>query len=322
MSGKLIIGVPSKGRLQENTQSFFGRAGLKLVRERGERDYRGGIAGFAEIEVQYLSASDIAGELARGGVHLGITGEDLLRESIPDADARIVMLAPLGFGQANVVVAVPQAWIDVRCMSDIEDVAAGFRASKGKRMRVATKYINLTRKHFADHGVADYRIVESLGATEGAPASGAAEMIVDITTTGATLSANALKIIEDGVILKSEANLVASRSAVWSNGAMSAARLILGRIAAEERARTTREIRASIHDEAQILPQKAAQLFGAETPFHPVAGMLSLHCPANNAVSLADWLVNEGASHVTVQALDYVFSASNPLFEKLASGIS
>ena len=321
MSDKLMIGVPSKGRLQENTHAFFARAGLSLVRERGEREYRGGIAGFDSVEVQYLSASDIAGELARGGIHFGVTGEDLIRESVSDADAKVVMLSPLGFGHANVVVAVPQAWIDVRSMADIEDVAANFHARKGSRMRVATKYINLTRRHFADHGVADYRIVESLGATEGAPAAGTAEMVVDITTTGATLAANALKIVDDGVILKSEANLVAARQAPWSEAALAAARSILARIAAEERARTTREVRCWLGSDAANLAAEASTLFGAAMPFSGSAQSISLHCGADKAVALADWLVTQGASHVTVQTLDYVFSAQNPLYEKLSASL-
>ncbi len=322
MSDTLIIGVPSKGRLQENTHAFFARAGLKLVRERGERDYRGGLAGFGDVEVQYLSASDIAGELARGGIHLGITGEDLIRESVTDADEKIVMLTPLGFGNANVVVAVPQAWIDVRSMADIEDVAASFRARTGNRMRVATKYINLTRRHFAEHGVNDYRIVESLGATEGAPAAGAAEMVVDITTTGATLSANALKIVEDGVILKSEANLVAALSANWSEASLATARTILGRIAAEEAARTTREIRAHLPASMPTLAGQIAELFGAEAPFGATKQVLTLHCPADKAAGLAEWLIAQGASHVSVQALDYLFSATNPLYELLAKRVA
>ena len=144
-------------------------------------------------------------------VHLGVTGEDLVRESIADADKRVLLIDNLGFGSANVVVAVPQAWIDVRTMADLDDVTTGFRAQHNRRMRVATKYINLTRDFFASHGVVDYRIVESAGATEGAPAVGTAEMIVDITTTGATLAANGLKVLDDGVILRSQANLVASR---------------------------------------------------------------------------------------------------------------
>ncbi len=144
------------------------------------------------------------------------------------------------------VVAVPQAWIDVRSMSDLDEVASDMRVRHGKRLRIATKYVNLTRRFFAEHGVADYRIVESLGATEGAPASGSAEIIVDITTTGATLAANALKILDDGVILRSEANLVASLAASWSETPRRAVQAVLGRISAEERARTTREVRAGM----------------------------------------------------------------------------
>src|SRR5262249_33606226 len=150
---------------------------------------------------------------------IGVTGEDLVREGIADADATVELLAPLGFGHAHVVVAVPQAWIDVRTMEDLDEVAADMRARHGVRMRVATKYVNLTRRFFAQHGIADYRIGESLGATEGAPATGAAEIIVDITTTGATLAANALKVLEDGTILRSEANLVASMKAEWGDDA-------------------------------------------------------------------------------------------------------
>ena len=135
---------------------------------------------------------------------------------MPGFAARTALLLPLGFGRCDVVVAVPEAWIDVVTMEDLDDVAAGFRPRHGRRLTVATKYINLTRRFFAGHGIADYRIVESLGATEGAPATGAADLIVDITTTGATLRDNGLKVLADGVILRSEAHLVASRTATWT----------------------------------------------------------------------------------------------------------
>lgn len=315
MSGpKLIIGVPSKGRLQENTFAFFARAGMPLSQARGARDYRGQVDGMEGIEIAFLSASEIAGELARGAVHLGVTGEDLLAESVPDRDEKIVMLTPLGFGHANVVVAVPEAWIDVRSMADVEDVAAAFHARHHRRMRVATKYINLTRRHFARHGVADYRIVESLGATEGAPAAGSAEMIVDITTTGATLVANGLKVLDDGTILKSEANLVASLAADWSAATRDAARQVLLRIAAEETARRFREVRTELD-----MPLDTAALagFGVRQPFPARAGEVILHCPAGRVGALADWLIGQGAGTVTVATLAYVFRAENPLFERL-----
>jgi len=192
MSAPLVLAVPAKGRLQENAEGFFARSGLALIKPRGARDYRGAIAGLDGVEVAYLSAGEITSQLAAGAVHLGVTGEDLVRELMPDADKRVVLIEGLGFGFATVVVAVPQAWIDVRTMADIDDVATAFRHHHGRKMRVATKYINLTRDFFSRHGIIDYRIVESSGATEGAPAAGTAELIVDITTTGATLAANGL----------------------------------------------------------------------------------------------------------------------------------
>ena len=261
--GPLILAVPSKGRLQENAAAFFGRAGLALTQSGGARDYRGALADVPDVEVLFLSAAEIAAQLGAGSAHLGVTGEDLIRESLAEADAAVELLAPLGFGRANVVVAVPQAWIDVRTMTDLDEVAADLRARHGRKMRVATKYVNLTRRFFAERGVADYRIVESLGATEGAPASGAAELIVDITTTGATLAANALKVLDDGVILRSEANLVASLKASWGERARAAARTVLMRIAAEEEARTTREVRAALDPDRPIETDALARRFDA-----------------------------------------------------------
>ena len=178
MSGPFVLAVPSKGRLQENASAFFARAGLRLVQGRGARDYRGTLDGIDGVEVAFVSASEIVGLLASGQAHMGVTGEDLVRETVEGADRKLELLTPLGFGNANVVVAVPQAWIDVRTMADLEDVAAAFYTTRGKRMRVATKYINLTRSFFAENHVGDYSIVESLGATEGAPAAGQAELIV------------------------------------------------------------------------------------------------------------------------------------------------
>ncbi len=319
---KLTLAVPSKGRLQENANAFFKRAGLSVVQGRGARDYRGTLAELPGVEVAFLSASEIVQQLASGAVHMGVTGEDLVREQVSDPASKVELLTPLGFGHANVVVAVPQAWIDVRSMADLEDVAAAFHARHGQRMRVATKYVNLTRAYFAQQGVSDYRIVESLGATEGAPAAGQAELIVDITTTGATLKANALKVLDDGVMLRSEANLVASLHADWSPAHRATVRAILSRISAEEDARTSREVRALV-SKPQDLAKTAQERFGARALFgFAKDGPLRLVCPAGDVASLAEWLVEQGAEHVSVTALDYLFSARNPLYEKLAARLS
>jgi len=313
----LVIAIPSKGRLQENAAAFFARAGLDIVQGRGARDYRGALDGMEDVEVAFLSAADIVAEVAAGRVHLGVTGEDLIREAIVDLPSKAELLAPLGFGQANVVVAVPRAWIDVKTMADLEDVAAAFRAKRGERMRVATKYVNLTRRFFAERHVSDYRIVESLGATEGAPAAGKAEIIVDITTTGATLAANGLKILDDGTILRSQANLVASLQAEWGAKVRERARIILSQIAAEEEARTTREVTAFLPNKSGGLLAEVKALFSAQLRIHSADGRLAFNCPKEKAPLLADWLIAKGAPHVCVAAQDYVFSAQNSLYEKL-----
>ena len=317
MSSPLVLAVPSKGRLQENAAAFFARAGLDIAQGRGARDYRGRLAGLDNVEIAFLSAADIVAQLASGHAHLGVTGEDLIRETLADADSKVELLAPLGFGQAHVVVAVPRAWIDVKTMADLEDVAAAFRARRGERMRVATKYVHLTRRFFAERHVSDYRIVESLGATEGAPAAGQAELIVDITTTGATLAANSLKILDDGTILRSQANLTASLRADWSFGQRELARVILSRIAAEEEARTTREVSAVLSHVTEPVIAEAKAGFNARIRLHGSDGRLNLNCPKDKAAPLADWLIAQGATHVCVAAQDYVFSAENPLFERL-----
>ncbi|MBV9346947.1 MAG: ATP phosphoribosyltransferase [Pseudolabrys sp.] len=324
MSGPFVIAVPAKGRLQDNAEKFFARAGLALIKPRGARDYRGAIAGLDGVEVAYLSASEITGQLAQGAVHMGVTGEDLVREMMPDVDARVVLVTGLGFGFANVVVAVPQAWIDVRTMADVDDVATAFRHHHGRKMRVATKYVNLTRNFFSQNGVIDYRIVESAGATEGAPAAGTAEMIVDITTTGATLAANALKIVEDGTILRSQANLVASRAAAWGEREREIARIILDRIAAQGRAGAFREVRARFAACDNALVSEAEQRFGVETPFGgpTSSGMLTLHCPPDEVYALTAFLRDKGAEAVAVADLDYVFSRENPLFARLAKRLA
>ncbi|QFY59181.1 ATP phosphoribosyltransferase [Rhizobium grahamii] len=208
----ITIALPSKGRMKEDASAIFERAGMKITAVGNDRSYRGRVEGLDDVEVAFLSASEISREIGNGSVDFGVTGEDLIREGLAEADKRVEVCARLGFGHADVVVAVPEIWLDVDTMADLGDVAADFRARHGRRLAIATKYWRLTQQFFSSqHGIQLYRIVESLGATEGAPASGSADIIVDITSTGSTLRANHLKVLSDGVILRSEACLVRAR---------------------------------------------------------------------------------------------------------------
>ncbi len=212
----LRLALPSKGRLMERASEMFESAGMPIRKIGHERGYRGEITGRKGVEIAFLSAAEIAQQLNLGRVHAGITGEDLIRESGREGAERIEPVARLGFGGANVVVAAPECWLDVLSMGDLEEVAAIFFREHGRRLRVATKYMNLTRDFFSQKGVTGYRIVESLGATEGTVAAGTAEIIVDITSTGTTLKANHLRVLDDGLILESQAMLAKSKTALWS----------------------------------------------------------------------------------------------------------
>jgi ATP phosphoribosyltransferase len=210
----IILAIPSKGRMKDDALAAFAKAGLDVLPPENSRAYRSKVKGRSDIEIALLSASEIARELAAGAIDLGVTGEDLVRESAADWGKRMEIAAKLGFGKADVVVAVPDHWHDVETMADLDDVAADFRHRHGRRLRIATKYWRMTQNFFSQkHGIQVYQIVESLGATEGAPAAGLADLIVDITSTGSTLTANRLKVLSDGVILKSQACLVQSLKA-------------------------------------------------------------------------------------------------------------
>jgi ATP phosphoribosyltransferase len=319
----LTLAIPSKGRLQEQVQHYFADAGLPLEKAAGARGYRATIAGMPDLEVRLLSASEIAAALLAGDVHLGITGEDLIRESAPSLEGQIALVKPLGFGFADVVVAVPQAWIDVSTMADLDDVCAAFYQRHRRRLRIATKYVRLTRAFFAAAGIWDYRIVESLGATEGAAAAGAAEAIVDITTTGATLAANNLKTLDDGAILKSQAQLAASLHAEWNREAASSAKALLARLVARERAKSSLLLRARLPDSARTM-QQLSQI-GVSILSQPAheSGEHALLCPKAQLMDAIAILRRQGAQGVvTAQTADYIFETDDPLVAAFETAIS
>ncbi len=212
----LKLGLPSKGRLQELTINWFAERGIVIERTGSGREYAGRVVGFDDVELVLLSAGEIPKELAAGRIHLGVTGQDLVHEKIPGWQQKIEEITPMGFGHADLILAVPDNWLDVESIDDFDAVAAAFRAKHGYRLRIATKYHNLVREFLQRHGVADYQLVDSQGATEGTVKNLTAEAVADITSSGDTLAANHLKILPDGLILKSQATLFKSNVAEWS----------------------------------------------------------------------------------------------------------
>jgi len=313
MSAPLTIGLPSKGRLKEQTEAWLADCGFALEVDGGERGYRAAIAGLPDVQVQLLSSSDIAAGLDAGDLHLGVVGEDLIRERGGEVDERIMLLRPLGFGRADLIVAAPQSWIDVEDMADVDDVAAAYLARTGRRMRVATKYLVQTRAFFASHGIVDYRIVESSGATEGAPAAGSAELIVDITTTGATLSANGLKILADGLILRSQAQLAASLGADWSLQQLGSVRRLLGVVEARDRARGLSLLSWPV-DQAGAA-DAATEAFVVKGASRRANGLLA---NATEMIDIATALSAAKVGPVSVSHPDFAFEPASPVVDDLA----
>lgn len=224
------LGVPSKGRLMDKTFEWFAKRGVTLTRTGSDREYAGEVGGVEGVALVLLSAGEIPRELATGRIHLGVTGTDLIHEKIPAWDQQVAPVAEMGFGHADLVMAVPAAWIDVETADDLDAVAAAFRKRHGFRLRIATKYHRLVRNYLRDVGVADYQLIDSQGATEGTVANETAEALADITSSGETLRANHLKVLTDGPILASQATLWRSRPAELNDADRLVMRALLERL--------------------------------------------------------------------------------------------
>ncbi len=211
MKNLITIGLPSKGRLREGAIQFFKKNNFKLISNGGERNYFAEFENYPNIKIIYLHAKEIIQRIGDGTLDIGISGLDLLNESATNLKQKIEVEKKLNFGSANVVIAIPNDWIDVQTIADLEEVSFDFRDKKNTRLRVATKYPNLTNNFLVSKGVTQYKLVSSLGATETYPFIGSSEIITDITSTGKTLKDNNLRILKDGLILKSQACVLYSK---------------------------------------------------------------------------------------------------------------
>ena len=212
----LKIAFPSKGRLRKDLEKLLRFKKIEFVEEDNERNYIAKLANQNDILIYFMGAKEIVTQLDEGNIHMGITGDDLVQEKIGDFEAKVTAELTLDFGKADLVVAVPKIWLDVTTMADLDEISHVKRMNTSKRLKVATKYINLTNQFFSKCGVTDYRTVGSSGSTESAPFNGIADIIVDITSTGETLKANNLRILDDGLILKSSANIFKSKTIEWT----------------------------------------------------------------------------------------------------------
>ncbi len=211
MKDLITIGLPSKGRLKDKAISFFNDSGFKILHNEKERNYFGTIEKNPKIKIIFLHAKEIIQRLGDGTLDIGVSGLDLLKESHKNLQGKINIQKKLNFGNASLVIAVPDDWIDVQTIADLEEVSFDIRSKRNSRLRVATKYPNLTNDFLISKGVTQYKLIPSLGATETYPFIGSSEIITDITSTGKTLSDNNLRVLKDGLILNSTACLLITK---------------------------------------------------------------------------------------------------------------
>lgn len=324
----IVFAIPSKGSLFEGTLKFLSNAGLSVKYE-SQRQYTARLGGIEGISVLFQRAEEITAKVASGAADIGLTGEDLFREQALHSDSLVLVLRELGYGHARLVVAVPATWIDVSSMEELAELALAFRLRHQRTLRIATKFPNLARDFLARHGVTDYVLVESMGATESAPSSGTADLVIDLTTSGKTLSDNHLKIIKDGIVVSSQSCLIGSRRiANWDEARLERLETFLDTIESYLRGRETFNIQAAIERSrlgeigrlthqwrlAYSLPMEDARAGGRrDAPFV----VIRMTCPRANLHQLIRHLRQCGADEVIVTRPEYVYREQSESFQRL-----
>jgi ATP phosphoribosyltransferase len=322
---KLVIALPSKGRLQEQCINFLNGCGFDVRRVGNGREYVASLVGLDDVEIVYFRAEEIPSRVEQGDAHAGITGEDLYREYAEGRPASLLLMPKLGFGGARLVVAVPQSWVDVSTLNDLDEAAMLFHQRHGRSLRVATKFSRLTRTFFAEAGIVEYSLVESSGATEGAPAAGVADFVVDLTSTGTTLAENHLKEIAGGTVLHTEACLIASlRSVLWSTRAIAALEHLVEQIEARIRATSQLVLRFSLPAKAapkvkqQLVSKYGCMLSSWNESGGTLTGarvFVGAYGQRETLYSVVKYLKSSGAAGIIVDRGEFIFEGPSPAFE-------
>jgi ATP phosphoribosyltransferase len=324
----IVIAIPSKGSLYESTLEFLSFTGLP-VKYGNERQYTASLSGIENISVLFQRAEEVPKKVADGAADLGITGEDLFAEQAIQLNILVPVLRDLGYGHARLVVAVPATWIDVSSMEDLPELALSFRLKHQRPLRVATKFPNLARKFLAEHDVFDYTLVESMGATEGAPSSGVADLVIDLTSSGRTLSENHLKILKDGIVISSQACLIGSRQiANWSEPRLERLEIFLDIVESYLRGRQTYNLQTAVHRSklAELSVPSAMWRLAYSLPTNEETDIegkedsvvvIRMTCPRNHLHRVIRRLRISGANEVIVTQPEYVFRGQSESFHQL-----
>ena len=330
LNGGLRLSIPSDGAMFEPTQHFLEVCGLAINRPSSRR-YTASIPAIEGVEVIFQRTADITLKVEDGNADLGLVGFDRFQESRIEGGDTLLVMPGLGFGRCELVVAVPDAWMDVEAMADLADLAVEFRES-GRELRIATKYPRMVSRFLFSHGVNYFSMASVSGTLEAAPAMGYADLIVDITASGVTLRENRLKRVEDGTVLASEGVLIGNRRLLREHpGRLSDAREVIERIEAHRNASGYQRVSANIEGEteeavaAKVLERpEAAGLQGPTVArvYSPDEGRwysVTVFIDRADLTSVVDYFRAIGGVSVTVSDASYVFAQESSAYAALVS---
>lgn len=331
----LRIALASKGAYEESTSRFLDSAGLSVWRP-NPRQYVGRVSQIPQAEVLFQRPEDIVHKVADGSADLGITGYDLVAEHASDDPDVHLVLSDLGFRRCQLVLAVPESWLDITTIDDLAELSIEFKRS-GRQLRVATKFPNLVGDHLYRSGVNYFALTAAHGALEAAPALGYADVIADLTETGVTLRDNHMRVIEGGVVLRAQACLIANLRTIGSlPERMEQARTFIELCEARIRSRAYRVITANVvgdsHESVAALIVSNIDLAGETGPtvsqvFPKHVGdqrwfSVSVIVPSDRMLAAVDHLRAAGSSGITVSTPDYMFDTASESFTRLCSASS
>ena len=281
----------------------------------------------------FQRGSDITAKVDDGAVDLGIVGKDQFLETRrEDGDSRVIVDG-LGFGRSNLVMAVPDAWVDVTSMSDLAEVSEEFR-DMGQDLRVATKYPRLIQRHLLAHGVNYFSLIQSSGTLEAAPAMGFADIIGDITETGSTIRENRLKQIEGGTAISSDACVISRKmDPDLDSVQLATARLLLEMMEAHLGARTVVRVTANMKGETaeevaeyvlrhpEISGLQGPTISRVYTPNGTGWFAVTVIIDEGQLLSAVDTLREIGGTSVTVDKPSYVFQSESTSYSRLVQAV-
>ncbi len=326
----LRLALPSDGDLYEPSLAFLQACGMAVERS-SARQYTAHIPSLDGTAVLFQRTADITQKVEEGSAELGIVGLDRFLENRAEESAVVPLIDDLGFGRCELVIGIPDAWLDVTSINDVADLAVEFR-QQGRQLRIATKYPRLVQGYLFSRGIFHFTLVQASGTLEAAPAAGYADLIADLTASGRTLQENRLKTIDDGTVLVTQACLIGNRESLRGDHealrlSKAMLELVEGYLWATSFYRLSANVRGTSADEVAANVLARPDLAGLQGPtvapvYHAEGEQwyaVSLVVPKDKLLDAVDHLRGCGGVDISSSQVSYLFKESSLAYQRLVN---